>query len=66
MTAISISAGDFLCNFVDGMAIGVGFQSSGSSGLSSAIAVFCHELPQELASFALLLDMSESAELDEV
>ncbi|XP_063723203.1 zinc transporter ZIP4-like [Symsagittifera roscoffensis] len=57
VTAITISAGDFLCNFVDGMAIGIGFQSSGSSGFSSAIAVFCHELPQELASFALLLDM---------
>ncbi|XP_063714055.1 zinc transporter ZIP4-like isoform X2 [Symsagittifera roscoffensis] len=57
VTAITIAAGDLLCNFVDGMAIGTGFQSSGSSGLSSAIAVFCHELPQELASFALLLDM---------
>lgn len=40
--------GDGLHNFTDGMAIGAAFASNIAGGFSTAVAVFCHELPDEL------------------
>ncbi|GAB6019126.1 hypothetical protein CHUAL_000744 [Chamberlinius hualienensis] len=54
-TAWMVIAGDGLHNFSDGMAIGAAFTNGMTGGLSTAIAVFCHELPHELGDFALLL-----------
>lgn len=50
MSAVAwmVIMGDGLHNFTDGMAIGAAFSNNIAGGFSTAIAVFCHELPHEL------------------
>lgn len=43
--------GDGLHNFTDGMAIGAAFAANIAGGFSTAVAVFCHELPHELGGY---------------
>lgn len=45
--------GDGLHNFTDGMAIGAAFSANIAGGFSTAIAVFCHELPHELGNMLI-------------
>lgn len=50
-----IIIGDSLHNISDGLAIGAVFSEGGQSGISggisTSIAVFCHELPHELGNY---------------
>ncbi|KAL8592515.1 hypothetical protein ACOMHN_030200 [Nucella lapillus] len=53
--ALMVVFGDGIHNFSDGLAIGAAFANSITGGLSTAVAVFCHELPHEIGDFAMLL-----------
>ena len=47
-------------NITDGLALGASFSRSKSLGLSTSLAVCFHEIPQEVADFAILLSSGMS------
>ena len=47
-TVWMVVLGDGIHNLADGMAIGVAFASGTWSGVSTSVAVLCHELPHEI------------------
>jgi zinc and cadmium transporter len=51
-----ILIGDAFHNFVDGVVIAAAFLNSIPLGITSALAVIAHEVPQEVGDFAILLD----------
>lgn len=53
--AFMVILGDGLHNLTDGMAIGAAFAVDPVTGMATALAVLCHELPHELGDFALLI-----------
>ncbi|QJD30534.1 ZIP family metal transporter [Methylococcus geothermalis] len=55
-----ILIGDALHNFVDGFVIAAAFLTSFPLGVAAALAVFAHEVPQEVGDFAILLDSGYS------
>lgn len=58
--AFMVIIGDGLHNLTDGMAIGAAFGVDPVTGMATALAVLCHELPHELGDFALLLQTGVS------
>lgn len=55
-----IMIGDCIHNFADGLAIAVGFSEGPALGIGTSIAVLFHELPHELADFALYYKYTKS------
>jgi zinc and cadmium transporter len=51
-----ILIGDAFHNFVDGVVIAAAFLNSIPLGITAALAVIAHEVPQEVGDFAILLD----------
>jgi len=51
-----ILIGDFFHNLVDGVIIGGAFATEPALGVTTALAVIAHEVPQEVGDFAILLD----------
>ena len=50
-----IIIGDTIHNITDGIAIGAAFSEDLGGGLSTSIAVFCHELPHELGKWSIIV-----------
>jgi zinc and cadmium transporter len=55
MAAPMVLIGDAFHNFLDGVVIGTAVLTSIPLGISTAIAVATHEIPQEVGDFAILL-----------
>lgn len=55
-----ILIGDAFHNFVDGILIAAAFLTSIPLGITAAIAVIAHEVPQEIGDFAILLESGYS------
>jgi len=54
--AMVVLIGDAVHNLVDGIAVGASFTVSTRLGISTSIAVICHELPHEIGDLAVLLE----------
>lgn len=50
-----IIVGDTMHNFIDGVVIAATFMTSIPLGIATSLAVFAHEIPQEIGDFGLML-----------
>jgi len=51
----TVLVGDAVHNFLDGVAIALSFSISVPAGIATGLAVFLHEIPQEMGDFGVLL-----------
>jgi zinc and cadmium transporter len=51
-----VTIGDSVHNFMDGIAMAAAFSNSVTLGIGTTIAIFAHELPQEVGDFAVLIN----------
>jgi len=59
-TVLPVLVGDAVHNFVDGAVIAAAVMTSVPLGISTAVAVAAHEIPQEVGDFAILLHFGYS------
>ncbi|OGG18924.1 hypothetical protein A3D78_05710 [Candidatus Gottesmanbacteria bacterium RIFCSPHIGHO2_02_FULL_39_14] len=59
-SVLLITIGDSIHNFIDGVAITSSFLVSFPLGVTTALAVAAHEIPQEIADFSVLLSQKVS------
>lgn len=59
-TIWTLTIGDGVHNFIDGVAIAATYMINPAIGLTTAIAVAAHEIPQEIADFSVLLSQGLS------
>lgn len=59
-SVLLITIGDSIHNFIDGVAIAGAFLVSVPLGITTALAVAAHEIPQEIADFSVLLSQKVS------
>src|SRR5687767_15986716 len=57
---LPVVIGDAFHNFVDGGVIAAAAMTSVPLGISTAVAVTAHEIPQEVGDFAILLHAGDS------
>jgi len=56
-----IIAGDTLHNLLDGIALAAAYIANPALGLTAALAIAAHEIPQEIGDFSVLLDRGWSS-----
>ncbi len=54
-SAMMITVGDTIHNFVDGVLVAASFLADTNVGIAVAMAIIAHEIPQELGDFLILL-----------
>jgi len=54
-SGLMITVGDTFHNFVDGVIIAAAFMTDFELGVVTALAIFAHEIPQEMGDFVILL-----------
>ena len=52
--------GDAIHNFIDGITIALGFAAGPSVGVATTVAIFFHEVPQEIGDFGVLIHQGYS------